>query len=61
MGEMLEKNDVISEDYFKQQIFQKPLKFNFSIVFIKDFQIFLKISPQFVFFVQTREKLTHGF
>ena len=29
-------------------------------MFIKNFQNFLKISQQFAFFVQTREKLTHG-
>ena len=29
-------------------------------IFIKKFQKFLKISQQVVFFVQTREKLTHG-
>ena len=28
---------------------------------LKFSQNFLKISQQFVFFVQTREKLTHGF
>ena len=30
-------------------------------IFIKDFQNFLKISQQFAYFVQTSEKLTHGF
>ena len=30
-------------------------------IFIKTFQNFLKISQQFVFFVQTSEKLTQGF
>ena len=32
----------------------------FLLIFIKNFQNFLKISKQFVFFVQTREKVAHG-
>ena len=32
----------------------------FLLNFYQKFQIFLKFSQQFVFFVQTREKVTHG-
>ena len=33
----------------------------FLLHFVKDFQNFRKISKQFVFFLQTREKLKQGF
>ena len=41
------------------KIKNKKIQF-FYRIFIKQFQNFLKISQQFVFFVQTRQKLTHA-
>ena len=46
---------------FLATTFPKIVKIQFSYwIFIKNFQKFLKIFQLFVFFVQTREKLTHG-
>ena len=47
---------------FLERTFPKIVKNSiFYWIFIKDFQNFLKISQQFVFFFQTRENLTQGF
>ena len=47
------KNKFKNKNKIKIQFFYR--------IFIKTFQNFLKISQQFAFFVQTLEKLTHGF
>ena len=62
LKKLLEKNGVISEgSIFSNNISQKSLKIHFFYwIFIKNFKNFLKISKKIVFFVQTREKLTHG-
>ena len=56
------ENDVISEvPIFINKIPKNSKKLNFSIEFVsKKFNFLLKISEPFLFFVQTREKLTHG-
>ena len=58
---VVEKRYYFRKLYLYQQLFQKSLKIQFSyLIFIKHFRKFLKICQQFVFFVQTRENLTHG-
>ena len=63
---LLQKNGVISEATIFSNIFSKKIKNKnkkiqiFYRIFIKNMQNFIKISQQFVFFVQTRKKLTRG-
>ena len=60
---LLYKNDVISEVSIFSNKFCKKIEIIQFLhwIFIKNFQNFLKISKTIVFFVQTRENLTHGF
>ena len=60
MEKLLQKNNDISEGcIFSNKTFPNIVINQFSYwIFIKDFQRFLKIPQQFVFFVQTREKVT---
>ena len=56
----LSKMDVISEGSILSDNFSKSWQ-KFILHFIKIFKVFSKSSNQFVFSVQTREILTHGF
>ena len=57
---LLQKNDVIPSSSICSKSFPKIDKNTmFYCIFIKNFQNFLKISQQFVIFVQRREEFTH--
>ena len=56
------ENDAISEGWiFSSNLSKTSLKFNFSIEFLSKSQDFVKISQQFIFSVQKRERVTQGF